>query len=257
MSSTPEMEKQKKQNWQYVRLGKYDIPLFRAILCQKFIRRDHAIKYIFEGDASYAEIRIRKLKMFEYLIAVKKEGKPESYLLGPAGVEVMKQHCMQGLESRPLPEPQSFIEDVTYEHDVALTETRFILQQEGLCEDWIGEKEMKLGTQGERKVPDGFFTRQGKGIAVELEYSPKDPPSYRKIFQMYEQRKDVDFVFYICKNQKIMGKVIELSKAAFDSYELHRVQICCTLFSELVAHRREAVFKTFAAEFKLEDLLIP
>ncbi len=257
MSTTPVEEKKKKQNWKFVQLKKRDIRLFKAIVCQKFMRRDHVIKYIFDGDASYAEIRIRKLKMFKYLRAVKKEEQPESYLLGSAGVAAINEWYAKGFEGEPMPEPQSFIEAVTYEHDGNVTETRFIFEGLGLCEDWKSEKEMRLGTQGERKVPDGFFTRFGKGIAVEVEWSKKDNRSYRRIFKLYEDDRKIDFVFYLCKNETILSTIIQLSKKAADSGEIHRVKFFCALFSELVADPRKVVFKSYEGEFKLEDLLIP
>lgn len=257
MTTTLKEKKKKKQNWQFVQLQKRDVRLFKIILCQKFLRRDHVIKYIFEGDASYAEIRIRKLKMFGYLIAVKKEGELESYLLGPAGVEAIKEWYAKGFEDGAMPEAQTSIEAVTYEHDGNVSVTRFIFEALGLCEDWKSEKEMKLGTQGERKIPDGFFTRFGKGIAVEVEWSPKYNRSYRKIFRLYEDNRKIDFVFYICKSEGILNKIIQLSKEAADRGEIHRVKVFCTLFSELVASPRKAVFKSYEGEFKLEDLLVP
>lgn len=40
---------------------------------------------------------------------------------------------------------------------------------------WHSEKLLRMGTAGERKVPDGFFTHNGKGIAVEVGiYPPED-----------------------------------------------------------------------------------
>ena len=60
----------KKQNWRYVDIQLRDERLLRVIGDEGFIRRDLVIKYIFDGNESYAKIRIRKLKKFGYLNAV-------------------------------------------------------------------------------------------------------------------------------------------------------------------------------------------
>jgi len=201
--------KYRKANWKRVRIEDRDILLFQMILEQKFLRRTEVIEHIFEGKRPYAELRIRKLKAFDYLKAVRLWDKgPENYLLGPAGVEFMKKYG-----PAELPAPQDEIAPGTYEHGLLVTQMRFFFERLKFCEDWRSERAFRKGTQGGLKVPDGFFTNDGKGIAVEVETSPKDADRYREIFSQYDwQAPEVDCVFYISDRLTLMRKIMKLAR---------------------------------------------
>jgi len=90
--------KYRKPNWTRVDIGPTDERLIKTTGDEGFVRRDHVIKYIFEGKVSYAKIRIRKLKRFGYLKAIsEKKGDPESYLLGPQGIDLVRKFYPIGL----------------------------------------------------------------------------------------------------------------------------------------------------------------
>lgn len=108
-------------NWKYVTINDRDYYFFRTIAEQRFLKRDQAIKYVFEGNESYAVIRIRKLKKFGYLKAIPKAGECESYLLGKAGVEALKLNVLGGERGLSCPAPQQFIESATYEGSFVLS----------------------------------------------------------------------------------------------------------------------------------------
>jgi len=214
-------DKKRKTNWQYVRPGDRDIRLFKTILEQKFLRRPEVIEHIFSGKASYADLRLRKLKKFEYVKAVRLWFRePESYLLGEAGVEALQESgiSMGNLgfaieQGKTFPSPQMRIEPATYEHDVKVTQVRFLFERLGLCRNWHSEKLLKMGTTGERKVPDGFFTHNSKGIAVEVELSPKKAETYRRIFEIYDYDDRITDILYLCGNPAILRKIRRLSYA--------------------------------------------
>ena len=177
------------------------------------------MEHIFDGKDFYAEIRLRKLKRFGYLNAVRLWFRePESYLLGEAGVEVLRENgsCIGNLgfpivAGRTFPSPQTKIEPAAYEHDIKVTQVRFLFERLRFCRDWHSEKLLRMGTAGERKVPDGFFTHNGKGIAVEIELSAKKAETYRKIFRVYDKDQKITDIFYICGDDTIFQKIKTLS----------------------------------------------
>ncbi len=216
------VKKYKKLNWQWVQIGERDMRLFKTILEQKSLRRTEVIEQIFDGKDFYAELRLRKLKRFGYLNAVRLWFRePESYLLGEAGVEVLRENgcCIGNLgfpivAGRTFPSPQTKIEPAAYEHDIKVTQVRFLFERLRFCQDWHSEKLLRMGTTGERKVPDGFFTNNGKGIAVEVEISPKKAETYRKIFRVYDKDQKITDIFYICGDDAIFQKIKNLSFGA-------------------------------------------
>jgi len=244
--------------WKFVVLNDRDILLFKTILEQKFLTRVHVMEHVFEGKKSYAEIRIRKLKMFGYLKAVRDFVKePESYLLTELAVEALRERGYVirtlGFGVKPgvtLPEPQTEIERACYEHDVKVTNIRFLFESLGFCEDWQSEKVLKLGQQGEHKVPDGYFTVNGKGIAVEFERRSKNLSTYRKIFSVYTRDKKIDYIFYICGDLSIRKKLMGLIQREGCSKT-----ICLALYDNLMGQKEDAAFKTSRGEFKLKAVL--
>lgn len=253
-------KKTKKRNWKYVLARERDIHFFRVINEQKFLRRPEAIEFIFEGKKDYAETRIQKLKRFGYIKAMPVlAGHPENYLLGEAGIEALRMaDYMIGnlgfpiVFGRTLPKPQGHIELACYEHDVKVTQVRFLFERLKLCRDWHSEKFLKMGGRGERKVPDGFFTRNKKGIAVEVELNEKKAQNYRKIFRVYTCDSKIDYVFYLCGSLALMRKIMKLADEACvgDRY-------CFILFDELMHFKRDAIFRTAdgKGKFKLKEVL--
>lgn len=232
-------------NWQYVRIEDRDRRLFQTILEQKFLRRPEVIEHIFEGKRPYAALRIRKLKAFHYLAAVRMSDKgPEYYLLGPAGVEFMKKYGPEGL-----PTPRDEIAPGTYKHNTLVTQMRFLFERLRFCADWRSEKAFKKGTGG-GKVPDGFFTNDGRGIAVEVETSPKDAGRYREIFNQYDWRApEVDCVFYISDKLSLMRKVMKLARG------ITVKPFYFALSSDLMSFRERAPVWTGDSKLRLADFL--
>lgn len=212
--------KYRKPNWKYVEVTETDIRLFQTILEQRFLRRPEVIQDIFDDKRSYAEIRIRKLKRFGFIKAIRVLAhEPECYLLGEPGVEALQEHDyvignlgFPIVAGKTLPEPQHHIEEASYRHDVLVTKVRFLFERLKICKDWHSEKLLKMGTKGERKVPDGFFTFGRDGIAIEVELSDKKPETYRKIFWAYYQNPKIHSVFYLCGDLSILQKIMRLAE---------------------------------------------
>jgi len=251
MGSTQQTRKYKKPNWKYVEIGKRDIALFRAIREQKFLTRMHVIEHVFGNSKSYAEIRIRKLKRFGYLKALKVlANEPECYLLGEGGVEALEEADQAEEEgSGNYPAPQDSIEIASYDHDKKVTNVRFLFQGLGFCKDWKSEKMLRVGTKGERKVPDGLFSRNGKGIAIEVELNDKKPETYRKIFRLYDQNSRTHYVFYICSSLSLLRKIMPLTRGIISKH------VCFILYDELMEFREKAIVHTHKGNFQLKEVL--
>jgi hypothetical protein len=107
-----------------------------------------------------------------------------------------------------------------------------------------------MGTTGERKVPDGFFTNNGKGIAVEVETSPKDADRYREIFNQYDWRaSEVDCVFYISDKLSLMRKIMKLARG------IAVKPFYFALSSDLISFGAQAPVWSENNRFKLGDFL--
>lgn len=243
MSSTQQVTTQLQEK--YIQLTDRDMRLFKVIWEQKFLTRTQVIEHIFEGYKSYAEIRIRKLKKFGFLNAVKPfTQEPESYLLGEQGVEVLKG---EGVRMGPLAPP---IEIAYYDHDKKVSEVRLIFEKLGFCQNWQSERWLKkMGLGGGRKVPDGYFTQNGKGIAVEVELHPKKTKTYNKIFWIYEDNPRIHHVFYICGDLGLMRKIMNVA------HEHSSKVYCFTLYDDLIRCREETIFRIPRGDFRLKEAL--
>ena len=189
--------------------------------------------------------------MFGYLKGVQiLVGQPESYLLLEKGVEALRSAGYPvGIGNLGLPAPQSFIELSTYEHDFKVAEARSLFETMEFCKDWKSEKMLRMGTQGEKKVPDGFFTRNGRGIAVEVELHPKKSETYNKIFEIYEDDPKVHYIFYLCGELSDMRKIMRLATKTGSK------KFCFVLYENLMELRDQAVIWNCKDHFKLKEIL--
>jgi len=250
MNSTLSSSKYKKPNGKHVRTGARDRLLIKTIWEQKFLTRIQTREHIFGDCPSYGDIRIRKLKKFGYLKAVGTlVGEPESYLLGPLGVEELRKSYPAGIRGWGCADVQDSIEIAAYEHDKMTTDVRFLFQELEFCMDWKSEKILKAGVRGERKTPDGFFTRNGKGIAVELERRDKKPATYRKIIEGYENDPKTHYVFYVCERLEDMQLIMKIATKAGSK------KLCFVLYENLMELREEVQIWTCRGHFKLKEIL--
>lgn len=250
MSTTLSNGKYKKQNWKHVQIGIRDRLLIKTIWEQKSLTRDQVINHIFGDCPSYGKIRIRKLKRFGYLKTIETlASEPESYLLGPLGVEELRKSYPAGIRGWGCADVQDDIEIAAYKHDKMTTNVRFLFQDLKLCTDWKSEKILKAGVRGERKTPDGFFTRNGKGIAVELERRDKKPATYRKIIEGYELDPKTHYVFYVCERLEDMQLIMKIATKAGSK------KLCFVLCKNLMELRGEVQIWTCKGHFKLREIL--
>ena len=235
-------KKIKKQYLKRVEIGATDSRLFRTIIEQKFVRKNHAEKYIFHGSKSYAVTRIQKLKRYGFLKGVAMlANEPECLLLDKASVKAFRKAKPPAhLAGYTYPKPQNKIETVGYEHDWKTTEVRLIFENLNFCSDWKSEKLLKAGLKGDRKVPDGIFTRWGIGIAVEVELTLKKAKSYRQILGIYDRYSEIKYVLYVCETKKMIDFISDLVRRNYRRPEQAKKEYCFMLFQDLVDFRENA-----------------
>ena len=148
--------------------------------------------------------------------------------------------------------PDERIEIACYEHDVKVTQVRFLFERMKLCKNWHSEKLLKMGTKGERKVPDGYFTKEGRGIAVELELHPKKAKGYRKIFDIYKDDSKTDYIFYVCGDISLKRRMMAL----VEKESLLTKEYCFILFKDLMEFGEESGIQIpLKGKFKLKAVL--
>jgi hypothetical protein len=185
--------------------------------------------------------------LIDYLKAVSvKAGDPESYLLGPEGVDLVRKFYPIGLRGWGCPSVLESIDFGSYEHSWKVTQARLIFENIGLCTNWKTERMLKAGTKGGHKVPDGFFIRNQKGIAVEVELKCKKASTYQKIFEIYDNDPNTHYVLYICGSLPLLTYIRRLTKKTYVSKTY-----CLTLYDELVRFREKAMVQINGKEFPL------
>lgn len=260
MDPTPRDKKNRKTNWKYVEPAERDFRLFETIHLQGFIRREHAIEYIFRGNKSYAIRRIWKLKTFGYLKAIKmKDGHSESYVLGQDGVEALRGKYPEGIGGCRIPDARVFIDPGAYEHDWTVTQVRFFLEGIGFG-GWKSEKELKASCNRHRKVPDGFVNCAFGGVAIEVEINRKKARTYHKIFNAYFRDQGVQYVLYFCKNVSLMRFILKCARDCErgwldQSSKKYPKAIMCVLLAEIRTHKENAIIHTNRGNLTFKEAL--
>src|SRR3989338_3412225 len=244
-------KKYRKPNWKKVEIKPRDERLIRTVGDEGFVRRDFVIKYIFEGSEIYAKNRIRKLKRFGYLKAISiKVGDPECYVLGPEGIDLVRKFYPIGIRGWGCPSVLESISLGGYEHSCKVTQARLLLENMKFCKNWKSERMLRAGTKGGHKVPDGFFTPNQKGIAVEVELKGKKTSTYQKIFEVYDNDPKTHYVLYICASLPLLTFIRRLAKKTYVSKGY-----CFMLYDDLVKSRENAVVRINDKEFPLKEVL--
>jgi hypothetical protein len=82
-----------------------------------------------------------------------------------------------------------------YEHDGKLTHLRIFFQELGLA-IWIPERVIR-SMKRRGRVPDAFLITWGANYAIEYEWSKKEIPRYKQIFERYATKEKYNGVLYI------------------------------------------------------------
>jgi len=82
-----------------------------------------------------------------------------------------------------------------YEHDSKLTDLRIFFQELGLG-IWVPERVIR-SMKRRGSVPDALLLTWGANYAIEYEWSKKEIPRYKQIFERYAAKEKYDGVLYI------------------------------------------------------------
>ena len=161
----------------------------------------------------------------------------------------------------------------SYEHDLLLNELKNILIKSPLIENFIPEyqiayrilrsSKVKRKYQLKDKIPDGLFTlfvqKKPQKIALELELSLKSKKRYENIFSKHLLTKSWNTIFYIVKDEKIKGKLLDYIKEIKRKSFLLRAEknlnsIYFSLLDEVLEKGLYAIFSNGKIDFTLKDL---
>jgi hypothetical protein len=113
----------------------------------------------------------------------------------------------------------------TIEHDIQLTEVRLTLDRLGIGKQWRGNHELRMAANENKKpdersadlIPDSLFAvmkdQQAKLIALEVELTAKSRKRYRRILDLYSDKKSINHIWYVVRPSKLgPGLLLEATK---------------------------------------------
>lgn len=97
----------------------------------------------------------------------------------------------------------------TFWHKMDVQKIRLVCQSKGL--HWIFIHQNKTQSRKViRHLPDGVIAHNEKYIGIEVERTIKSPARYRDILGFYLTDETIDFVFYLCPNDKFKRQLGKL-----------------------------------------------
>lgn len=99
------------------------------------------------------------------------------------------------------------------DHDQKLVALRFFLEDMGVAKSWIAEHEIRskidkkygLRSMKQRLIPDALVGVSMKGVmtsvALELELNLKNKSRYFKTFNLYGQKSEIKFIWYVVSHK--------------------------------------------------------
>jgi len=116
-----------------------------------------------------------------------------------------------GAQRVGLDRPSEYRNRNVLRHTTTLADVRMSLERVGLCENWIGEIELKR-RMGDKKdswgrekiIPDGLFSANVFGktqmVALELEINLKSRGRYQELFRQYADKNSIGLIWYVVES---------------------------------------------------------
>ena len=95
----------------------------------------------------------------------------------------------------------------SYEHDSKLIDLRIFFEELGLG-IWVPERVIR-SMKRRGSVPDAFLITWGANYAIEYEWSEKEVPRYKQIFERYATQEKYEGVLYILPTEARIKKLWE------------------------------------------------
>jgi hypothetical protein len=153
--------------------------------------------------------RLRKLEKADSICRASglKDGLA-AYYLGKAGATEIKVDVLARYTNRN-----------AYEHELAITDFRMVMEELGLCQEFVSERQVRKNLQWSRSrglndqvIPDGVLIEDIDGkptaIALEMELNLKSTRRYKRVLDEYRFMRTTGFVWYVVCEDSIKNAVL-------------------------------------------------
>ncbi len=155
--------------------------------------------------------RIRKLTVNGYLAHVRP-------LKNTTGVWMCTERGA-GFSGEGLWAPARRINVATFNHDLTVIDLSIALEKKGTGK-WVSERELRLGKDYRKKVPDGMFLKDGKEIACEVELTRKSRKYLDRVMSFYKSNIEYDEVWYFVPGDAV-GRAVEKAADGIDFVKIY------------------------------------
>ena len=215
----------------FVFLQDRDRNLFRWISEQKFGSKEQVQRVFFSGRQGSDRVCLRRLgELLKFGFLEKRHVVTDAVRLYQVGRLGLAELGVRGEQALPYLDR---IDLKNFEHDLRVSECRIALEEMG-ARDWQSERRLVQASM-RSPVPDAVFALGDNRIALELELTLKRLDRYPNILRSYNDRKELELVFYVCGTAAVRDAVW---RAAGDSRRFY-----FALWDDFRADPRATVFE--------------
>jgi len=207
--------------WRCLEFQPRDLDFLKILLEQKFLSKDQITNFIFDGKERYGEIRVWKMRRFEFVDWVRG--------FHPHGLYLPTQKTYDYFKSRfvDVPLPVDRPDPRTIFHDLTVTDVRFLFREMGFGNSWTSERVWRMGRSVRLWAPDAVTQVGGDTFAIEVERMQKESTRYEDIFSRYQTDPEITACLYMT-DEKLLPILLE--KAV--GYPLIYFTSCAELFEK-------------------------
>lgn len=220
--------------WVRVDLQPRDVRLLKTLFEQKFLSREQIRDYFFDGRKRYCDDRVWKLRRFGWI--EKFRAVFAGRQLYVATKAAYKFFCEQ---SADVPQPFEMPDFRTVEHDLLVTDIRFLFERIGFGTPWISERVWRMGSPASEWAPDAVIHIDGDPYALEVECTQKTDARYHQIFWRYNYDRDTAGCLYATE-KNLLNALLERAKDFTNIY--------FTSTADLFEKKEKAVFTNAAGQ---------
>ncbi len=214
--------------WRRLEFQPRDLEFLQILLEQKFLSKDQITNFIFKGRERYGELRVWKMRRFEFV----------DWIRGfhPHGLFLPTQKTYDYFKSRyvAVPLPVGRPDPRTIFHDLVVTDIRFLFHEMGFGSSWTSEKVWRMRRSVRLWAPDAVMRIGGDTFAIEVERTEKETDRYEDIFSRYQGDSEITACLYLA-DQKLMPLLLEKAQAYPAIY--------FAAISELFEQKEKTVFR--------------
>ncbi len=229
-----------------MRIQKRDKELLQLLHCYGLLESRHIHAKCFRGISPTTMYRrLRKLEKDDYICRASglKDGLA-AYYLGKAGASEIKVDVFARYTNRN-----------AYEHELAITDFRMVMEELGLCQEFVSERQVRKNLQWSRSrglndqvIPDGVLIEYVNdiptAIALEMELNLKSMRRYKRVLEEYRFMRTTGFLWYVVRDDAIKN-------AVFRAWQ--NVQKFDFSPRLIVSSFDEVIHKTTAAQIYFDD----